>query len=326
MDAGDGPVTRRIEVTAASHIGLRRERNEDFALLGEHLPDDVAELAEPHTRALEIDGPTIVAAIDGLGGHPGGDVASRLTARHLHERRHEAVDVAATRRLLVDASDELFRLMDEPDYEEVRGMGATIAGIVVAPGDEGVWFNLGDARTYVLAEGALVQLSEDDSPLGPTGGTRTAQVLQTVGGSVGAPERRPPRRHRGPAWRDALPAVYRRAHRPRRPRHHRGHPRRSCRQRGREPGGPRARRRRAGQHHRRGGRRRHLTGGSRVAAWRRPASRHRWWSRVGATRAEVPDGVPGHHESGDPAAGGGMIGGSPTGAAPGMSGGEGHER
>ena len=68
----------------------------------------------------------------------------------------------------------------------LRGMGTTVAGVVVAPAGSLV-FNVGDSRVYRIEDTALVQLSTDDTPGPKLADGRTAAITshlitQSLGG------------------------------------------------------------------------------------------------------------------------------------------------
>ena len=69
-------------VSALSHPGLLRDRNEDSLVIGPWtLCATVTE--SPQTMLFALGTPLVVAVADGLGGHPGGDVASALVVRRI---------------------------------------------------------------------------------------------------------------------------------------------------------------------------------------------------------------------------------------------------
>ncbi|HET7592190.1 MAG TPA: protein phosphatase 2C domain-containing protein [Rhodanobacteraceae bacterium] len=128
-----------IEFGHATHAGLRREHNED-------------------TYWADADLGLFLVA-DGLGGHEHGELASALA--------RDAV-VAATRGGK-GLSDAALRANDEilayphPDGATVAPMGTTLAALRLG-GDYGfeiAW--VGDSRIYLWSQGALKQLSRDDS-------------------------------------------------------------------------------------------------------------------------------------------------------------------
>ena len=173
----------RLRATAFTHRGAVRAGNEDTIAVGDwirRLP-----MAAPAVLEHEVAAPVICLVADGMGGHAAGEVASRTVAEHLSRRAAEATDESAMVRLLYEANAELFALMEESPVW--TGMGTTVAGLVVAPSGVLV-FNVGDSRVYRIEDGALVQVSTDDTP-GPkladgrTAATTSNLVTQSLGGA-----------------------------------------------------------------------------------------------------------------------------------------------
>lgn len=106
----------------------------------------------------------LVAVADGMGGHRGGEVASRLAVDTLKESfaGDPTADglVAAVR----DANRVVWQAADaDPD---LRGMGTTIAAAALV-NEEGqvnlAVVNVGDSRVYMFQNGQLIRLSSDHS-------------------------------------------------------------------------------------------------------------------------------------------------------------------
>lgn len=123
-----------------SHVGLRRELNEDSSVVTDSL----------------------FAVADGMGGHEAGEVASALAVQALAEGWDAApgpisqVDLQA----FLDDADERIR--------EATGAkaGTTLTGaVLVEAQDQLQWlvFNIGDSRTYLHQDGTLRQLTRDHS-------------------------------------------------------------------------------------------------------------------------------------------------------------------
>jgi serine/threonine protein phosphatase PrpC len=173
----------RLHATAFTHQGAVRVANEDTIAVGDWITSEP--MAAPVVLEHTVAAPLICLVADGMGGHAAGEVASRTVAEHLARRAAEAVDEAALAALLRDADAELFALMQEqPAW---RGMGTTVAGISVGP-KRVMAFNVGDSRVYRIDEGALVQLSTDDTPGPKLADGRTAAmtsnlVTQSLGGA-----------------------------------------------------------------------------------------------------------------------------------------------
>ncbi|MDH3261990.1 MAG: Stp1/IreP family PP2C-type Ser/Thr phosphatase [Acidimicrobiia bacterium] len=123
-----------------SHRGRIRENNEDSVF--------------PETSGRN-DGPLVVAVADGMGGHVGGEVASRL-----------AIDALATETNLpiaqrVSVAND--RIMAEvADKAELRGMGTTLTAAELSAASL-VIAHVGDSRAYLLRNGIFEQLTNDHS-------------------------------------------------------------------------------------------------------------------------------------------------------------------
>jgi PPM family protein phosphatase len=177
----------RLHATAFTHQGAVRATNEDTIAVGDWIKSK--SMAAPVVVQHAIASPLICLVADGMGGHAAGDVASRTVAERLSRRAAEATDEVAIARLLHEANDELFGLMDESPVW--YGMGTTVAGVAVAPSGV-IVFNVGDSRVYRIEAGALVQLSTDDTPGPklPDGRTAvyTSSIISQVLGGYGPVE------------------------------------------------------------------------------------------------------------------------------------------
>jgi len=142
-----------IHMVGLSDVGRVRRRNEDSLALDPRL------------------GIAVVA--DGMGGHPGGDVASRAAADHVLERfRAERGRAAGGRssegwvdrmsEAVVGAHDAV-RALAVGDVK-LAGMGTTLTALVlVTEQDTWVVGHVGDSRAYLLRHGSFRQLTKDDT-------------------------------------------------------------------------------------------------------------------------------------------------------------------
>lgn len=168
-----------VAVSAVSHPGLLRERNEDSLVVGPWtLCATVTE--SPQTLVFPLGTPLVVAVADGLGGHPGGDVASALVARRIAFIGPALDDEDAVRAALNACNRAVYQAAAEGS--ELTAMGTTVAGIVVRPGSLLI-FNVGDSRVLAASRDGLRQVSVDDSPPLPPGQRTTSLVTQCLGGS-----------------------------------------------------------------------------------------------------------------------------------------------
>ena len=168
-----------VAVSAVSHPGLLRERNEDSLVVGPWtLCATVTE--SPQTLVFPLGTPLVVAVADGLGGHPGGDVASALVARRIAFIGPALDDEDAVRAALNACNRAVYQAAAEGS--ELTAMGTTVAGIVVRPGSLLI-FNVGDSRVLAASRDGLRQVSVDDSPPLAPGRRTTSLVTQCLGGS-----------------------------------------------------------------------------------------------------------------------------------------------
>lgn len=112
---------------------------------------------------------------DGMGGHAGGDVASRLAVESITEqvRRHASTDSsyqagqARSETLLCQLIEAAHQTIRKKSFEHphLRGMGTTIVvlGISSGPTPRMILAHVGDSRAYLLRAHALTQLTQDHS-------------------------------------------------------------------------------------------------------------------------------------------------------------------
>lgn len=161
-----------ITIAAWTHVGLIRRRNEDAIAL----PGTVIHGSPPGPISVRSaiprdgSGSYTFSVIDGMGGHAGGAEASLLAALGLSgvsddiEQALAAVNTA---------------MYDEIDRRpELRGMGATVAGVQIASGTVGI-FNVGDARAYIHVDGYTTLASIDDRSESGSG-----EITQSLGGTL----------------------------------------------------------------------------------------------------------------------------------------------
>jgi protein phosphatase len=146
-----------IEAFGRTDVGRRRKVNEDSFLVA---PDS-----------------HLYAVCDGMGGHNAGEVASRMAIEALGTFvERSAVEKEITWPWGLDANlsfdanrlktavrlanSEVFRSADS--REELAGMGTTVVAALVS-GNVMTLCSAGDSRCYLVRDGALQQLTQDDS-------------------------------------------------------------------------------------------------------------------------------------------------------------------
>jgi PPM family protein phosphatase len=124
----------KIEVGHTTDIGRVRERNEDSILIA----------------------PPLYVVADGMGGHRGGQVASRVALETLESLASEGSgtlpeNVHGANKAVWDRSVE---------DERLAGMGTTLTGAQI-DGASALIAHVGDSRAYLLRDGELRQLTAD---------------------------------------------------------------------------------------------------------------------------------------------------------------------
>jgi protein phosphatase len=167
------PVSR-LRVVAFTDVGLRRKRNEDAVLVA-------GWLCQTHEGAVvamdfERTDPFVCVVADGMGGHAGGNTASRTALSVIAEGSpgwRTVDDVSAT---IAYANDQVRGVGAQTELE---GLGTTVAGLCVTA-KEIIVFNVGDSRVYSITGGWPQQLSRDDAVL-DAAGNPTNVITQSLG-------------------------------------------------------------------------------------------------------------------------------------------------
>ncbi|MFJ8076308.1 PP2C family protein-serine/threonine phosphatase [Streptomyces sp. NPDC096176] len=171
---------RYVTVTALSHPGLVREHNEDSLVVGPWtLCATVTE--NPQTLVFPLGTPLVVAVADGIGGQPGGEVASALVARQLASFGPSLDSEDAVRDVLSACNHAVYAAADHDPA--LTTMGTTVAGAVVLE-ESLLVFNVGDSRVLDASGDVLRRLSVDDSPPLLPGQRTTSLVTQALGGGL----------------------------------------------------------------------------------------------------------------------------------------------
>ncbi len=178
-DAPDDPVrpfspSARIDVSGLSHPGKVRAHNEDHFIvtrIGRYLETVLTSLpagAVPE-RSEEAGYAMIVA--DGMGGHAGGELASRMAITGLLKlalampdwifRLDETVATDATQRSKRRFRDLNTLLIEYGRHDEAfRGMGTTLTAVRTM-GRHLQIVHVGDSRAYLLRDARLLHLTRD---------------------------------------------------------------------------------------------------------------------------------------------------------------------
>jgi len=147
----------RYRSAARTDVGMKREHNEDSFLVNEDLG--------------------LFVVCDGMGGHAGGETASRLAVQTIEKELISArlrIDdpfsaqvplaesplAAALREAVEGACAAVFR--SSRANPELAGMGTTCITLLVQ-GEHAILGHVGDSRAYLVRDGEVFQLSEDHS-------------------------------------------------------------------------------------------------------------------------------------------------------------------
>jgi len=149
-------------VCAATDVGLKRSCNEDSYLV-----------ADGAGAKIDTDRKGAVFAVaDGMGGHPGGDIASRMAVQELADCcRLEGEDNGADQRTFLQYLEKaIFSIHHHIEtygrrHPEMEGLGTTLSVLVLA-GGRAVIAHVGDSRIYRLRGGRLEQMTSDHTLVG----------------------------------------------------------------------------------------------------------------------------------------------------------------
>lgn len=180
-------VPRLVRASVASFCGPTRSRNEDMAVIGGRCVRDAT--AEGEWGRDGATRPFLVAALDGLGGHQGGDQASGRVAERLAatvwrwSAGCSAVELAGgLRETMADAHRELGGI-GRADATRA-GCGTTCTALLVAA-DAFLMVHVGDTRCYRRRDGLWKQLTQDHSVVMSDGsGQRVSRLIYAVGADL----------------------------------------------------------------------------------------------------------------------------------------------
>ena len=151
----------RIDIAAQTDIGRRKQKNEDYYGV---FRDD--------TPGMQlIDEGALLCVADGLGGHVGGEIASKLAVTTLRDTlrqtppEEEDFDgegpLPVICRGIHNANDNVFRT-NQDLVKSGRPMGTTLLAALVVP-KKAYIANVGDSRCYHIRDGEIIAKTEDHS-------------------------------------------------------------------------------------------------------------------------------------------------------------------
>lgn len=147
----------KLNTHGMTDVGKKRTRNEDCFLVNDDL--------------------SLYVVADGMGGHCGGEFASRLAVSTIDEviqslnTDPEATIISGVNSEEADHGDRLRyaievasqKIYDQGLYDQqLKGMGTTTAALMVS-GVKASIANVGDSRVYLIREGKISQVTRDHS-------------------------------------------------------------------------------------------------------------------------------------------------------------------
>jgi PPM family protein phosphatase len=144
-----------IEVAGLTDVGCQRENNEDSYLYWE--PADEEEFQRKGRLA-------VIA--DGMGGHEGGQEASRLaveTVREVYDQAFHDDPQAALVESFAAAHSRIQEYAEQ--YPAFHGMGTTCTAVVLR-GRQLYFAHVGDSRLYLVRDAHILRLTRDHSYVG----------------------------------------------------------------------------------------------------------------------------------------------------------------
>lgn len=145
----------KLQSASRTDIGQVRQKNEDCVGRLEPNGDD-----ERASKGY------IFVVADGMGGHRGGEIASRLAVDTVIATYYAspANEPSTSLRESFRAANEVILQRSQTDVE-LFGMGTTCTTMVIREG-RAYFAHVGDSRAYVLRDEELVRLTEDHSLVG----------------------------------------------------------------------------------------------------------------------------------------------------------------
>ena len=129
--------------SGSSNIGQRRKTNQDSIYL------------DPEKLFFVV--------ADGMGGHLGGDVASKMAITHVSEtfRGDQTGEITVELKQLIESGNDAIYQRSHAD-PKLKGMGTTFVGVYFKE-DKLFVINIGDSRAYMIKEKEIFQLTKDHS-------------------------------------------------------------------------------------------------------------------------------------------------------------------
>lgn len=135
----------KVRSCAISDVGRKRQKNEDSYLINDEL--------------------NLFVVADGMGGHAGGEYASRIAISTIEEQfqQNAGKDTPGEEVLKAAIQDAGSKIIQKAEEDRaLRGMGTTVICLHLE-NKRAVMGHVGDSRGYLFRDGVLEQLTEDHS-------------------------------------------------------------------------------------------------------------------------------------------------------------------
>lgn len=136
----------KTKAKGTTHVGLKRKQNEDNLV---HIPES------PNGQ--------IFVVCDGMGGHIGGQIASRIAVESIYEfftsKKYDNIVLALNSAILF-ANQQIYK--ETQKNPKLRGMGTTIVVLIIR-NDKVFIAHVGDSRIYINSDNKLHRLTKDHS-------------------------------------------------------------------------------------------------------------------------------------------------------------------
>ncbi len=141
-----------IELGNLTDTGCCRDENQDYYCYAE--PEGEEEFANKGRLA-------VIA--DGMGGHEGGEVASRIAVEHVRDAYLAQPDGDPRENLIAAFHDAHSAIQQYArEHPELEGMGTTCT-CAVLKNNQLYYGHVGDSRLYLIRRGAISMVTEDHS-------------------------------------------------------------------------------------------------------------------------------------------------------------------
>ena len=106
----------------------------------------------------------LIVVCDGMGGHEGGKIASELAVETFLSRYDESHLVENQTDILIDTAKKTDAMISQlkNDDGKLINAGSTLVSIVINR-KKLIWCSVGDSRAYLLRNGEMVQLTQDQN-------------------------------------------------------------------------------------------------------------------------------------------------------------------